>query len=337
MFQKIAIKTNCFFINKQKLASAESIEEAWPEELLQLKSRFAEKYLTEISEMRRFHDEEIARLKEEHTKSLNGALERARRRSLKDADSLNRGELELLRERDALRKQASSLRKLLGELVKYFTQCEDELNSTLVEELLSKNFSRFEDDSVTSLGGGDDVKRVHLTPNFDDLINFIDNSTENELDSVDLNLSSCLEKLKADANAILALTSNFRNEDDGKIKNPVRRTSSLDREVTSLTRKLINETQIKNELKEQLTDAKCIIQSLENERGALECQLEQLLDRQKNVESDLFKAREKIAELIENGHNEIVSEGYGEEGHQTVKGMGECALIFYFDPQKYTF
>jgi chromosome segregation ATPase len=310
----------------QRLVASDTIDDDWPEELLQLKARFADKYQQEVVRLNEQHLEEIARLKEEHVKTLNWALERARRRSLRDADSLSKGELELLKERDVLKKQTLSLRNLLGELIKYFTQCEDELNNTLVEELITKNCIQIENESeVTSprdsLGS---VKRVHITPNFSDLINLIDNSPENDLDSIDLKseLGSCLQKLKSDANAILALTSNL-NKNDEKIDVPRSKNASLEKEMTSLTRKLISETQIKNELVEQLSEAKSIVQSLETDREALENQLEQLLERQKILESDLFKSKEKIAELIENGHKEIVSEGYGEDGERSVRGLGK--------------
>lgn len=41
------------------------------------------------------HDREIAQLKEEHYKVLNGALERARRRSLREGDK----DVEILKDR----------------------------------------------------------------------------------------------------------------------------------------------------------------------------------------------------------------------------------------------
>lgn len=41
----------------------------------------------------------MTKLKEEHFKILNGALERARRRSLRDGESLSKADLELLKER----------------------------------------------------------------------------------------------------------------------------------------------------------------------------------------------------------------------------------------------
>lgn len=66
--------------------------------------------------------------------------------------------------RDSLRKMTDTLRYLLGELVEYFTACEDELNNTLIGELLrvepeasnngelSKNTSEANDQASISVG-----------------------------------------------------------------------------------------------------------------------------------------------------------------------------------------
>lgn len=74
----------------------ESDEEEWPSELLQLRDRFTEKYEQEIQTLKKEHHDEIEKLKEEHLRVLNSALERARRRSLRDIDKT---EIEILRER----------------------------------------------------------------------------------------------------------------------------------------------------------------------------------------------------------------------------------------------
>lgn len=50
----------------------------------------------QIAEMEEKHQQEISRLKEEHLKILNGALERARRRSLRE-DNLT--DVEIIKDR----------------------------------------------------------------------------------------------------------------------------------------------------------------------------------------------------------------------------------------------
>ncbi|CAH1116029.1 unnamed protein product [Phaedon cochleariae] len=318
----------------QRLASNEAEDEEWPSELLRLKDKFAEKYETEIQELKNSHQVEINQLKDEQMKILNGALERARRRSLRDNDSFSKGEIEILKERDSLKKQVSSLRNLLSELLKYFTQCEDELNNTLVDELLKqgfdKNVSQLEEDlavtapSPSSSSKNSDsmamsVTRVHLTPNFGDLINMIEMGAQQSDDdskdiSVDLKneLGVCLEKLKQEANAILTLTTSMPRQSIAA--DPTIKTSSLEEKVTSLTRQLISETQSKERLREELEETSKYAESLEKEKDRLEEDLEDAIARGNAVEGDLMQARQKIAELIENGRQEIVSEGYGEEG-----------------------
>lgn len=80
----------------QRLVANESDEEEWPSELLQLRDRFTEKYEREIKKLKKQHHEETEKLKDEHLRVLNNALERARRRSLRDSDKT---EIEILRER----------------------------------------------------------------------------------------------------------------------------------------------------------------------------------------------------------------------------------------------
>lgn len=78
------------------MVANEHDEEEWPSELLQLRDRFTEKYEQDIRNLKKQHQDEVEKLKEEHLRVLNGALERAKRRSLRDSDKT---EIEILRER----------------------------------------------------------------------------------------------------------------------------------------------------------------------------------------------------------------------------------------------
>ncbi|XP_023019917.2 pericentrin-like protein isoform X8 [Leptinotarsa decemlineata] len=330
----------------QRLATSENDDEEWPSELLRLRDKFSHKYEAQMDNLKKEHQDEIETLKEEHLKALNGALERARRRSLRDTDSLSKGELEMLRERDSLKKQVSSLRNLLGELLKYFTQCEDELNNTLVDELVKqgfdKNLSVIEDElnlsnsSPTCSSKASDslanVTRVHLTPNFKDLINLIETSSQEDCDSKDISLDLktelgfCLEKLKQEAIAILALTTNNLKQGVVSTVADNNRNSPLENKVTSLTRQLITETQAKEKLRDELDDALRYTESLEREKDRLESELDEVIAKVNILEADLCQAKNRIAQLIENGHKEIVSEGYGEKGAE-VHRWGDALTI----------
>lgn len=83
---------NCIF---QRIVANECDEE-WPSELLQLRDRFTEKYEQQIEGLKKQHHDEIEKMREEHLRVLNSALERAKRRSLRDSDKT---EIEILRER----------------------------------------------------------------------------------------------------------------------------------------------------------------------------------------------------------------------------------------------
>lgn len=204
--------------------------------------------------------------------------------------------------------------------MRYFTKCEDELNNTLVDELLKHGF----DKSVTQIETDlsiTDLKRVHLTPDIAEMLNILDTNSLQQKDlSLDWKneLELCLEKLKVDANAILAATMGMQ----GKQSIESVKDSNLDDRLSSLKRQLVNETHLKNNLSAQLSEVQDYVTSLESEKERLEKQNELFLEKQKILENNLSKAHEKIAELIENGHKEIISEGYGENIAANTRNSG---------------
>ncbi|XP_045478324.1 A-kinase anchor protein 9-like isoform X2 [Harmonia axyridis] len=322
----------------QRLAENEGSEEEWPQELLTLKERFTRKFEKRMAEMEEDHQNEMVRMKEEHMRSLNGALERARRRSLIDGDGLPLPDGKLIEERDNFKKQAGLLRKLLGELLKYFTQCEDEVNNTLVDELVrqasEKNFTDIErelnestsstrTDSSTSTVTPS-VKRVHLAPNFKDLMSIVENSSEREHQefSADLKneLESCLDKLKSEANALLALSVNVTKKSDSE--------DQADMSVGSLNRKLIEEVQLRMKVAEEADAQRNVIETMERERAVLEAQVVELIERLNVTQTDLEKTQMKMSGLLESGQREIVSEGYGGTGFRGEHEEGHAAILF---------
>lgn len=208
--------------------------------------------------------------------------------------------------RDNLKKSNKNLRHLMKELLRYFKKCEDELNNTLVDELLKQGF----DKSISHIEGDLDLKRVHITPDFTEVFNILDTNIITEQTDLSFDLENelelCLEKLKEDANAILAASVNFQGKESVT-------TTTTDEKLSSLNRQLINETHLKNDLNNRLVELQNYIANLESVKEQLENQNELLMEKQKVLEKDLSKAHEKIGELIESGHKEIVSEGYGEK------------------------
>ena len=202
----------------------------------------------------------------------------------------------------------------------------------MIREGLDKNLIQLEevqnmDESLRSSVTGDDdllcikdntsFKRIHFTPNFEEFINIVDSSAFDVHDpkrlSIDVKneLAACLEKLRADANAVLALSTGVKGN-TSKESPEAKRRLSVEEKVSSLTRQLIADAQVKAELEARLDDVNNYVQGLESERVSLENQVEQLVAKQKVLEGDLMNANKKIADLIESGHLEIISEGYGQ-------------------------
>lgn len=239
------------------------------------------------------------------------------------------------------------MRKLLGELLKYFTQCEDEVNNTLVDELVrqatEKNLTDIErelNESTSSVRTDSSsstttptVKRVHMAPNFKDLMSIVENSSEIDTASLEFSsdlrneLESCLDKLRTEANALLALSVDVskKSETEGQKSE----TAVEDGTVGSLNRKLIEEVQLRMKLQEEADERKRVADIVEAERSVLEGQVVELIERLNVTQADLEKAQTKIAQLLESGQREIVSEGYGGARFEGGDGEGEFVLALF--------
>lgn len=316
----------------QRLASGNADDEEWPNELLALREKLRQPYEKNIEKIKAEHETEINYLKEQlsRQKSFNA------RRLSKEIDHADGN---LLDERNSYKKQAELLRKILGELMKYFTQCEDEVNNTIVDTLvrqgMEKNLTDIErelNDSTSSskseltnsLG-----KRVHIAPNIKELLTIIENSAEKptELSDFRNELDICLDNLKAEANEILELSVNFSQKNPDNVLR--------DTTINSLTRRLIDEVRMKQEYKDQAIEMRNVIDTLENERLVLERQVTELVEKSNVTQEELEKARVKIAQLVEDGRREIVSEGFG--GESTVLGSpseGDQAIATFNELQE---
>lgn len=229
--------------------------------------------------------------------------------------------------------------------MKYFIRCEDELNNTLIEELfkqgIDKDLNKLElDDSYQSSISDKcehsntpmKVKRVHFTPDVTGIISLIDETNKEDAGtSKDLSfefqneLESCLERLKSEANAVLAATTAYKCKTPEIL--PEESNKCATDKVSSLTRQLISEKQEKNDLSLQLQNAKDYIQNLEVDKLSLEGQLDQLTTKQHHLITELDKAKEKIMDLVESGRKEIVSEGYGENRIMGSSTLGKYIII----------
>lgn len=186
-----------FYSHLQALASDKAPKESdWPREFLLLREQFTAKSQLEITQLKIQHAEEMARIKSDYEYKLQQKLKRQSKfDSGRDLDKI-------INERDTLRELSSTLRWVLGELAKYFSVYENDLNASLFEEL-----QRYADQALletsSALLGGQAEELLHVSEEVDEDDN---KGTMNE--SVILtasNTSKKFVKYAADMSGILAL------------------------------------------------------------------------------------------------------------------------------------
>lgn len=263
-----------------------------------------------------------------------------------------------------MKRQVVCQQNMLTELVKYFLEAEDELNNTLVENLIKQSNESLLDPveepdnssgatTVNSSKIFDSISnkaRVHFAPNICELLNMIEHQSQQDDESLDVSvelkneLGMCLEKLKQEANAILALSSQPKKCDAETFSSE----QDVEARLQSVTKQLLFEKQRNSQwvhlwltnavnvcfhfrLKSELFDSNQIVASLEKEKECLEIRVEQLLERVNMLETDLLQAKTRIADLIEGRNSEVVSEGYGEAGSSMMQGLGSTKM----SPKRY--
>ncbi|XP_018057885.1 PREDICTED: A-kinase anchor protein 9-like isoform X4 [Atta colombica] len=287
-------------------------EDNWPIELLELRDKFTSNAKQEIQELKKIHATELSRLKDEHSCIITRMLEQHQKEiiSLKtntgDKQEISRVEAleNIMEERDSLWKACVTLKNLIGELVNYFSVCEEEVNNTLINEVLKRQLSEstFIDEenlnkSNTVLSeishknpSNQRIKRVHFAPQSTKIASIInsDNKMLQNLFDEDTDeilkkeLKACLRRLKSDSTQVLNLSI---SESENKIA-----LSSND----DLLASKINE--INEALSLKLNHAEALIINYQEE-------VEQLKVHILELQRKLISAESK---------KEIITEGYGE-------------------------
>ncbi|XP_063695962.1 A-kinase anchor protein 9 isoform X2 [Culicoides brevitarsis] len=173
-------------------------ESTWPREFLLLREKFTAKSQLEITQLKIQHAEEMARIKQDYEYKLQQKLKRQTKfDSARDLDKI-------INERDTLRELSSTLRWVLGELAKYFSVYENDLNATLFEEL-----QKYADQALLETSNalrGDDEPQEVAAMELNETDNDIDKGTMNESVIVTAsNTSKKFVKYAADMSGILAL------------------------------------------------------------------------------------------------------------------------------------
>jgi hypothetical protein len=192
------------------------------------------------------------------------------------------------------------LKNLIGELVNYFAICEEEVNNTLINEVLKKQSIDFSFSSEENLNKDDNivlsetpqkdnqsVKRVHFAPQSGKIISIVNSDNKMLQDLIDgdideilkKELKACLKRLKSDSNQLLNL-SLLNNQE----KN------------ASLSKETLLENKINEELSLKLSHAETLIMRYQEEAEQLKLHIIEL-------QRKLISAENK---------KEIITEGYGE-------------------------
>ncbi|XP_053679197.1 pericentrin [Anopheles nili] len=222
----------------QALLTDNSFQDShWPPELVLLREKFTAKSQLEIAQLQLKHEEEMARMKNDFEKQLQRKLKRHA-----TFDS-SRGLDKIINERDNLRELSSTLRNVVGGLAKCFSICEQDLNSTVLEELqrvhqqasaslvgladdAAANCSAAESDlNITDASFVASCKLLKFAPDVSGIISIIEDPSlveyvstreqqwqdgDPESENISLNLDECLERLRAEAFSLLALSERLK-------------------------------------------------------------------------------------------------------------------------------
>lgn len=201
--------------------------------------------------------------------------------------------------RDDLRRTCVTLKNLIGELVNYFAVCEEEVNNTLINEVLKRQpiesiFSneehRDKDENAETQhkdASNQSVKRVHFAPQSGKIISIVnsDNKTLQSLVDEDVDeilkkeLKACLRRLKSDSNQILNLSLSCGED-----------------KAVSPSKEILLANKINEELSLKLNHAETLIMGYQDEAEQLKLHIMEL-------QRKLISAE---------GKKEVITEGYGE-------------------------
>ncbi|KAJ8715324.1 hypothetical protein PYW08_005305 [Mythimna loreyi] len=225
----------------------------------------------------------------------------------------NRQLEEVTRERDDLKRVAVSLHRVVGQLVAYCASAEDELNRTVLAQLLARlvpgehdtiieedsrastpNLSGELNQSLVSRSG----KHVHFAPDLnailtdldeEGIVNFLQHQRDLSAD-IKKELENSLRRLRHEAHSLLDLSA--------KLAPRIRADTS------NMLESSIQITELVNDL-----DAKQNCDNCELHRKNMEEAMAECLQRENLLRSDLEAAMIKIAQLMTSG--EVIAEGYG--------------------------
>ncbi|CAH2044314.1 unnamed protein product, partial [Iphiclides podalirius] len=220
----------------------------------------------------------------------------------------NRQLEEITKERDALQRVASSLQRAVGQLVAYCASAEDELNRTVLGQLLAtllpQEQSILEGSRASSPNrSAAPERRVHFAPELDGILAALDEEgaagfLRHQRDlSADIKreLELSLLRLRHEAHELLDLSERLAAK--GSPQNKMLESSQV--EIT--------------ELVEDLDARRKSCDNCELHKKTMEEAMSECLQRESLLRSDLEAAMVKIAQLMTDRANcsDVIAEGYG--------------------------
>ncbi|CAL7942532.1 unnamed protein product [Xylocopa violacea] len=307
----------------QTLLTVESdVEDNWPAELLELRDKLTSNAKKEMRILKETHAGEVQRLKEEHSRTvarmINRHQEELHRIKSEYAQSYggkcdsDRGPVtdqKILEERNILSRTCATLKTLIEELIKYFMICEEEVNNTLITEVVKRqlldtisNEKTVQTNEIEGLSFDEPknqasstnlaetrIQRVHFAPKMREIVSII-NSNSETLPTILEEDGSITEKLKEELNhCVRRLKSESAEILNTSLSTGERRRGSSSKDILWLNK--ANE-----ELNLKLRHAEALIMGYQEEMDHLKTTI---LDLQRK----LINAENK---------KETITEGYGE-------------------------
>ncbi|KAK0179009.1 hypothetical protein PV327_007836 [Microctonus hyperodae] len=294
-------------------------EDDWPPELLELRNKFTNNAKREMEKLKSDHASQIAQLKDDYSRNLSRTIERYQEEinKLSSEITVNNQNIssdgtesanDIVKQRDNLYKTCVTLKSLITELVKYFATCEEELNNTLISEVLKRKLrtesqvssdgeknieakdNEFKNDSTSPTSSKIKIKRVHFAPQCSQISTIIKNDTNLLFDLINeendiarelrTELDKCLQRMKTESAQVFEI-----NLTPGETM------------LETLSKQIAWTTKINEELSVKLSEAESTIDDYEAELQQLKLKFINL--QEKFIAFDTKK--------------EIVSEGYGEQ------------------------
>ncbi|CAL7942546.1 unnamed protein product [Xylocopa violacea] len=309
-------------VNQTLLTVESDVEDNWPAELLELRDKLTSNAKKEMRILKETHAGEVQRLKEEHSRTvarmINRHQEELHRIKSEYAQSYggkcdsDRGPVtdqKILEERNILSRTCATLKTLIEELIKYFMICEEEVNNTLITEVVKRqlldtisNEKTVQTNEIEGLSFDEPknqasstnlaetrIQRVHFAPKMREIVSII-NSNSETLPTILEEDGSITEKLKEELNhCVRRLKSESAEILNTSLSTGERRRGSSSKDILWLNK--ANE-----ELNLKLRHAEALIMGYQEEMDHLKTTI---LDLQRK----LINAENK---------KETITEGYGE-------------------------